>query len=135
MGRPAVLLSCWALVAEPEDLLVALQPVFVRKVAVVCIATVIPLSQQDRVLCNGWVCNPLCGPCRFNALQTAANAFADSGSNFCTPLVATMVTAAKLGSLAGCPKSHLPQTFACKQPALLVSITPLHTPEVCQERH
>ena len=55
---PAVLLACWALVAEPEDLLAASQPDFVREVALLCIAPVIPLGQQDRVLCNGWVPDP-----------------------------------------------------------------------------
>ena len=48
---PAVLLPCWALVAEPEDLLAAFQPDFLREVALLCIALVIPLCQQDRVLC------------------------------------------------------------------------------------
>ena len=55
---PAVLLACWALVAEPEDLLAASQPDFVREVSLFCIAPVIPLGQQDRVLCNGWVPDP-----------------------------------------------------------------------------
>ena len=61
-SSPAVLLSCWALVAEPENLLAASQPDFVWKVPLLCIATVVPLYQQDRVLCNGWMLDPFCGP-------------------------------------------------------------------------
>ena len=42
-SRPAVLLPCWALGAEPEDLLAALQPGVVGKIALSCIALMIPL--------------------------------------------------------------------------------------------
>ena len=44
LSRPAVLLTCWALGAEPEDLLVAFQPYFVRIVSLSGIAFVIPFG-------------------------------------------------------------------------------------------
>ena len=78
-GRPAVLLACWALGAEPEDLLNTFQPDFVRKVSLVCIAFVISLGQQDRVLCDAWVLKPLCILCFLSTLQAARLFFADTG--------------------------------------------------------
>ena len=58
--RPAVLLSSWTIGAEPEDLLVALQPYSVRKVPKLCITWVIPLCQEGShfrllALCKGWL--------------------------------------------------------------------------------
>ena len=74
-GRPAVLLAFWAVGAEPEDLLATFKPDFVRKVPLVCIA--IPLCQQDRVLCNGWVLLSML--CFLSALRAARLIFADTG--------------------------------------------------------
>ena len=82
-GRPAVLLACWALGAEPEDLLSTFQPDFVRKVPLVCIVFVIPLSQQDRVLCDAWMLKPLCSLCFLSTLQAARVFFADTGVRCC----------------------------------------------------
>ena len=41
-GRPAVLLSCWALGAKPENLLVASQPYFIGKVFLSDIVFMVP---------------------------------------------------------------------------------------------
>ena len=90
--RPPVLLSCRALVAEPEYVLVASQPDFVRQVPLLCIVFMVPLCQQDRVLCNGWLLDPPCSPCRFSALRAASLAFADMGRDSCTPFMATSIT-------------------------------------------
>ncbi len=87
-----MLLSRWALDAQPEDLLVASQPDTIRKVPVLCIALVIPLCQQDRVLCNGWVLDLLRSSCSFSALRAARFGFTDSGRDFGTPLMATGIT-------------------------------------------
>ena len=56
--RPAVHLPCWAMGAEPEDLLVALQADFVRKTPMLCIIRVVPLYQEGSpfrtlALCKG----------------------------------------------------------------------------------
>ena len=58
--RPAVLLSCWAVKAEPEDLLVTFQSSIVGKILLKCIAFMVPFCQESsawRVLavCKGWV--------------------------------------------------------------------------------
>ena len=100
--RLAVLLACRALVAEPEDLLGTSPLDLIRKAAVVCVVLVIPLCQQDSVLCNGWVCDPLCDPCTFSALRTASSAFADSSGDFGTPLVATDITVPNSRLVAVC---------------------------------
>ena len=99
---PAVLLSCRALVAQPEDLLGACPPDFVRKVSLLCIALVIPLCQQDRVLCNGRVLDPFCGPCNFSALQAASFPLANSGRDFGTPLIVTSITVPMSWLIAPC---------------------------------
>ena len=92
-GRPAMLLLCWALAAKPEDLPTAFQPDFVREEPLICIAAVVPLCQQDRVLCNGWVLDPLVGLCILKTLRAASFDFADSIVNCGTPPVATDITA------------------------------------------
>lgn len=83
-----MLLACWALVAEPEDLLVPFQPDFFGKVPLLCILTVVPLSQQDRVFCNGGVLDPAGGSCTFGALRAAAF-HSDTGVNTGTLFIAT----------------------------------------------
>ena len=90
--RPAMLLTRWALVAKPENLLVTFQPDFIRRMPMICIAFVIPLCQQDRVLGNGWVPDPLCSSCYFSALWTTRLLFADSSTGSRPPLVATGIT-------------------------------------------
>ena len=92
-GRPAVLLSCWTLLAKPVDLLGAFPPDFVRKVPKVCIALVIPLSQQNRVLCNAWVLSLFCSPCFLSAVRAAGFFFADPGIGCLVPFMATRITA------------------------------------------
>ena len=96
--RPAVLLPCWAIGAEPEDLLVAFQADFVRKVPLLCIARVVPLCQEGShfrvlALCKGWLLDLL--PANFvciGALRAASFMFADPTTGFLTPLVATGIT-------------------------------------------
>ena len=100
--RPAVLLSCLALAAKPEDLLMAFQPDFVGKVPVNCIATVVPLCQQDRVLCNSWVLDLLVGLCILGALWAARFLFAASGINCGTPSIATGITVPPCRLIALC---------------------------------
>lgn len=52
-SRPAVLLPCWALGAEPEDLL---HPYLVSEMPLNCIAHVVPLCQEGLLaLCKGGV--------------------------------------------------------------------------------
>ena len=81
-GRPAVLLPHWALAAEPEDLLVAVQAGVVREVPVGCVALMVPFCQArlaSRVLtlCKGWVPNMIFAPFIFVTLWTASFVFAD----------------------------------------------------------
>ena len=94
--RPAVLLPCWALVAELEDLLVAVQAGVVREVPVGRIAFMVPFCQESfavrvSTLCKGWVPDLLLGPAGISTLW-AASLFADPLIGCRTPLVATHVT-------------------------------------------
>ena len=96
--RPAVLLACWTIVAEPEDLLLALQAYFVRKVPTLCVARVIPLCQEGShfrilALCKGWVLGLFAAFCiGFCTLWAASFFFADPLTRWCTPLVAANIT-------------------------------------------
>ena len=70
---PAMLLPCWALGSEPEDLLGASLSSVVGKVALRCIALMVPLCQDSfasRVLtvCKCWVLGPLLGPSSVHTL-------------------------------------------------------------------
>ena len=96
--RPAVGLPCWAIGAEPEDLLTALQPYFVRKVPMLCIARAIPLCQDGShfrilALCKGWVLvlSAAFSIC-FCTLWAASLILADPVTRCCTPLMATDTT-------------------------------------------
>ena len=87
--RPAVLLPCWALGAQPEDLLVALQLCIVRRVPSSCIALVIPLCQETVLaLCKCWTLG-LVFACILSTLR-AASFFADAAVRCCYPLAATL---------------------------------------------
>ena len=91
-SRPAVLLPCLAVGAEPEDLLAALHPGVLRKVPLGCIAFMVPLCQKSSALrvlalCKGWVL--LLGLCMFSAHGAASFYFADPLTRCLTPFVAT----------------------------------------------
>ena len=95
--RPAVLLPRWALVAAPEDLLVAVQAGVVREVLVGGIAFMVPFCQAGfalRVLtlCKGWVPDPFLPPFIFVTLWAASFHFADPLTGCCSPLFATHLT-------------------------------------------
>lgn len=86
-----MLLSRWTFVAKLGYLLVDLQHDAVKKVPLVCIAIVLPLCQQRRILCNGWTIDLLC-PCMFRTWQTALFLFLDRHIGCLTPLVAKSIT-------------------------------------------
>ena len=57
-----MLLPCWALGAEPPDVLVALQSSGMRKVVQMCIVIVIPFSQEGVLtLSKPWTLDPFWG--------------------------------------------------------------------------
>ena len=92
-----MLLSGWTIGAEPEDLLVALQPYFVRKVPMLCITRVIPLCQEGShfrvfALCKGWLLNFFAAFCICICTVWAASLVFDPRIRCCTPLVATHLT-------------------------------------------
>ena len=65
-SRPAVLLPCWAVCTEPEDLFAAFHPGVLRKLSLSCIAIMVPLCQKSSALrvlalCKSWVLNLLLG--------------------------------------------------------------------------
>ena len=118
--RPAVLLPCWALVAEPEDMLVALQPGVVGKVALRCIAFMVPLCQEGfhlRVpgLCKGWLPS-LVGPCMKSAFWAARFDFADALTRCCSPLVATGITEPTNKLIALCHRAVRCTIICCVVP-------------------
>ena len=95
--RPAVLLSSWTIGAEPEDLLVALQPYSVRKAPMLCITRVIPLCQEGchvRVLavCKGWLLSFFAAFCICFCTLWAASLVFDPVIRSCPPLVTTSTT-------------------------------------------
>ena len=94
-NRPAVLLSCWAVVAKPEDPLATLQSGVARKMPICCIALVIPFS-QERIICKGWALGPFFEPCT----PWAACVVADALIRCCTPLVIAGITQPMNGLLA-----------------------------------
>lgn len=99
--RPAVLLPCRALGAEPEDLLVASQLYAVRSVSLSCIANVIPLGQERVIaLCKSWVLGPSSGRCAHWA--TNRTVFANSSNRRRAPLVATCITTPSTNVTAVC---------------------------------
>ena len=87
-----MLLPCWALVAEPQDLLVAFQPDIVGEVPLRCIACMVPFCQKSfasgvLTLCKGRLPS-LLGLCMITTFW-AASLLADSRMGCCTPVVAT----------------------------------------------
>ena len=96
--RPAVLLSSWTIGAKPENLLVAFQADFVRKVPMLCVARVVPLCQDSShfrllAICKGWLLDLLpAGFVCISALWAASFVFADPLIGCLTPLVATGIT-------------------------------------------
>ena len=106
-SRPAVLLPCWAVCAEPEDLLAASHPGVLRKVSLSCIAFMVPFYQKSSAsrvlaLCKGWVLDFLLGPCMFSAHGAALFFFADPLTRCLTPFVATGITVPTNTSTALC---------------------------------
>ena len=96
--RPAVLLPRWALVAEPENLLVASQSSVVGKIPLQLIAFMVPFCQDSfavRVMtfCKGWMLDLLVAPAFVITLWAASFVFADPVIGRCTPLVVTHITA------------------------------------------
>ena len=95
---PAVLLPCWAVGAEPEDLLATFQADFVRKVPMLCVASMVPLSQEGShfmilALCKSGLLDHLpAGFVCIGALRAASFLFADPTTGCLTPLVATSIT-------------------------------------------
>ena len=95
--RPAVLLPCWAIGAEPENLLVASQTYFIRKVPMLCIMRVVPLCQESShfralAICKGRLRDLLLVfLCSMTAFW-AASIFADPVVGTCTPLVVAGIT-------------------------------------------
>ena len=93
-----MLLPCWTSGAEPEDLPVTPQADLVRKVPMLCIASMVPLCQEGShfrllTLCKGGMLDLL--PADFvciGALRAASFLFADPVVGTCTPLVATGIT-------------------------------------------
>lgn len=89
-SRPAVLLPCWALAADPEDLLAASQCHLVRPESLSCIAMVIPLCQKGMIaLCKAWVLGLCLIPLCIVGTLLAASLPADPVMRCCLPLVAT----------------------------------------------
>ena len=94
---PAMLLPCWALGTEPEDLLGASLSSVVGKVAMRCIALMVPLCQDSfasRVptLCKCWVPGPLLCQSSLCTLWAAISFFADALIGCCAPLMTTGIT-------------------------------------------
>ena len=104
---PAVLLPCWALIAEPEDLLAAAQAGIVREVILGCIASMVPCCQDSfavRVLTlsKGWVLDLDVAPAIFKTPWAASFLFADTLVGSCTPPVATLITKPTNNLMAVC---------------------------------
>ena len=92
LSRPAVLFACWALGAQPEDLLGTPQSHLVRKFALSRIALVVPLCQEGVIAIRKcWMLRQfLALPFIVNALL-AASLSADPHIGCCLPLVPTVL--------------------------------------------
>ena len=116
-SRPAVLLPCWALDAEPENVLVASQPDAVGIVSLSCITYVIPLGQERVIaLCKSWMPYSSLGHCAHWA--TIHVVFADPRHRCGAPLVTTDITTPTTYLTAVCY-----QGFRCTTVRLIVPLS------------
>ena len=100
--RPAVLLPCWALGAEPEDLDVAFQLDLVRAIPSKCISLVVPFCQERMLAsCKCWVHDPRLGFANISTVWTASP-LGDSVRKSCFPMVTTVVTEPPATLIAFC---------------------------------
>ena len=96
-SSPAVLLSCWALLAEPPYWLGASQRCVLRVVVLSRIALVIPLRQKSchfRILAlrKSWALEVVFRPCHVGTGRAASLALARTRINSSSPLVSTHIT-------------------------------------------